>query len=164
MKSAEGKEVNSVHKRLFGGDIRIAAAIGLFALVVLAAIAVRATFQSSPVDLASYTPLPHTATTSTGVTFVQLKPSQLAGVRVSDTQALAIARHWEAFSGTNPHITVDLGAFADSKNVPPVPAYLVIFHGVIVPSLGPKQERPNYDDIEVISAVTGHAIEGFSYH
>ena len=142
--------------------IRITFATGVFALGLFGALAAQATTQSAPIDLAPYTPLPHHATTAAGVTFAQLKPSQLARVRVTATQALAVARRWEAFSGKNPRITVDLGAFADSKNVPSVLAYLVFFGGAIVPNLGPKPGRPNHEDIEVISVFTGRAIEGFS--
>jgi hypothetical protein len=44
-----------------------------------------------------------------------------------------------------------------------VPAYLVIFDGVIVPNSGPTSEPPNHEYVEVVNAVTGHAMEGFSY-
>jgi hypothetical protein len=84
-------------------------------------------------------------------------------VQVSVAQALVIARHWEPFSGKHPRVAVHLGAFSDSMYLPFVPAYLVIFDGVIVPNSGPKAEPPNHEDIEVINAVTGHAMEGFSY-
>jgi hypothetical protein len=84
-------------------------------------------------------------------------------VQISVAQALVIARRWEPFSGKHPRVTVHLGAFADSLYLPSVPAYLVIFDGVIVPNSGPKAEPPNHEDIEVINAVTGHAMEGFSY-
>jgi hypothetical protein len=142
---------------------RIALAICFIALGLLAATFTRAIMERGPTEFAPYAPLPHQATSAVGVTFVRLRPFELARVRVSAPQALAAAIRWEAFSGNNPHVTVDLGAFADSKKLPTVLAYLVIFDGVIVPNLGPKQERPNHEDIAVINAVTGHAIEGFSY-
>jgi hypothetical protein len=143
--------------------IRITLAIGLFALGLLCATAAPTTKSSGPINLAPYAPLSHHATTVTGVVFARLTPSELARVRVSATQALDTATHWEPFSGKDPRITVVLGEFADSKNVPSVPAYLVIFDGVLVPNLGPKPAPPSHRNIEVINAVTGHAMEGFSY-
>jgi hypothetical protein len=141
--------------------IRVAFAIGIIALGLLAASTARATFASEPIVLAPYAPLPNQA--AAGVTFIPLSLQQMGRVQVSVAQALVIARHWEPFSGKHPRITVHLGAFADSMYLLSVPAYLVIFDGVIVPNSGPKAEPPNHEDIEVINAVTGHATEGFSY-
>ena len=141
--------------------IRVALAIGVIALGLLVASASRASFAPDPIFLASYAPLPNQA--AAGVTFVPLSRYQISRVQISVAQALVIARHWEPFSGKHPRVTVHLGAFADSKYLPSVPAYLVIFDGVYVPNLGPKGGRPNHEDIEVINAVTGHAMEGFSY-
>src|ERR1700722_10040326 len=112
--------------------------------------------------LASYAPLPNEA--AAGVTFVPLSPHQISHVQISVAQALVTAKHWEPFSAKHPRVTVHLGAFADSTILTSVPAYLVIFEGVLVPNSGPTAEPPNHEDIEVINAVTGHAMEGFSYH
>src|SRR5580658_4233760 len=141
--------------------VRVALTIAVMALGLLAASAARTTFAPGPVALASYAALPDEA--AAGVTFAPLSPNQIGRVQISVSQALVEARQWAPFSGKHVRVTVHLGAFADPTNLPSVPAYLVIFDGVIVPSLGPKPEPPNHEDIEVISAVTGHAIEGFSY-
>jgi hypothetical protein len=111
--------------------------------------------------MASYVPLLNEA--AAGVTFAPLSSHQIESVQTSVAQALVTARQWEPFSGKHPRITVHLGAFTDSMYVTSVPAYLVIFDGVIVPNSGPTSEPPNHEYVEVVNAVTGHAMEGFSY-
>jgi hypothetical protein len=141
--------------------VRVALTIAVIALCVLAASVTRTTFAPGPLALATFAPLPNQA--AAGVTFAPLSPDQIGRVQISVSQALVVARRWAPFSGSHLRITVHLGAFADPTNLPSMPAYLVIFDGVIVPNLGPTPGPPNHEDIEVISAVTGHAIEGFSY-
>ena len=147
--------------------IRAIVSISILALgSTLAVTAAGATSTASPSLLATYAPLPRQATITMGVTFTRLRPIQLAQVRVSVAQALATAKHWESFSGEHPRITVRLGDFTDPQIEPSVrnvPAYLVIFDGVNVPNTGPKGGRSNHEHIEVIGAITGRALEGFSY-
>ncbi len=147
--------------------IRVILSVSVIALgTALAVTVARATSEPDTTSIATYAPLPRAATTSIGVTFTRLTLTQLDRVRISETQALAVAKHWEAFSGKHPRISVHIGSFTDAQVEPAVrkvPAYLVISDGVIVPNSGPVGGRPNHEHIEVINAVTGRAVEGFSY-
>ena len=67
------------------------------------------------------------------------------------------------FDGSQPEFDDILTRLSELQSQINAPFSLVIFDGVIVPKFGPKQGRPNHEDIEVISAFTGRAIEGFSY-
>jgi hypothetical protein len=157
--------------------------IGGFAATMLALGTIIPTFAASGSGTTSttypngtsYSPLPETMTTAFGVTLSELSESQLSSVNVTSAQAISVAESHE-FSAMPSAVVpgIVLGNFSDSEYGTPqpegaasliaqnMPAYVVSFGNVSLPSYGPVGDSVVGQYDVVVNAITGDYVIAFS--
>jgi hypothetical protein len=120
-----------------------------------------------------YVPLP-AAASAAGVRLDPLQNGQLASIRVSASDAIAIAKARLGMTLATSNVTVSLGSFTDDQYVTINPSnarqlmandlasYVVSFFGLSIASAG-RTSQVNTENNVVVNANTGEIVEEFSY-